>query len=159
VTLLTGGLGWVIGERAARRTEAENRITEALEVAVRKLPLGNPHDPELVTAARKAEAQLATGVVREEGRRQVGQGLADLAMWDKLEQIRLDQANVTENHFDIAGADVAYGLAFRSYGIDVDALPVEEAGDRIRERAIGMHLATALDNWASARRDREWQER
>jgi serine/threonine-protein kinase len=155
--ILIGGIGWVVGDRSARRAEAESRIAEALKVARDKLPLGNPHDPELITAARKAEAQLATGVVREELRQQVEQVLADLAMLDKLEQIRLDQANVIDGHFDTAGADDAYANAFRWYGIEVDVLAIDDAGAQIRGRTIGTHLAVALDHWALARKERQKQ--
>jgi hypothetical protein len=66
VAVLAGGVGWVVGDRAARQAEVEGRFAEALEVAEAKLPLGNPRDPELITAARKAEAQLASGVVGDE---------------------------------------------------------------------------------------------
>jgi tetratricopeptide (TPR) repeat protein len=114
--------------------------------------VGNPHDSELIAAARTAEAQLSTGAVREEMRDQVHHVLADLAMLDELEQIRLDQANVTDGHFDTAGADDAYANAFRGYGIDVDVLSVDNAGAQIRARMIGTHLAVALDHWALARK-------
>jgi tetratricopeptide (TPR) repeat protein len=138
--------------------EAEGRVVEALAMAEPKLREGNPHDTQLVSSARTAEAQLVSGVVRGELRQQVKHVVADLAMLGELEEIRLGQARVTEGHFDIAGADVAYAQAFRSYGIDVEALAVPEAGARIRERAIGTQLAAALDNWALARRERERQE-
>src|SRR5262249_28076133 len=41
----------------------------------------------------------------------------------------------------------AYGAAFREYGIDVEALPPAEAAQRIRQRAIRLQLAAALDDW------------
>jgi serine/threonine-protein kinase len=150
--------GWVVRDRAARRAEVESRVAEALEVAETRLPLGNPHDPELMTAARKAEAQLATGVVGDGVRQHADQVLADLAMLGELERIRLSQARVTEGHFDLAGADAAYAQAFRSYGIDVEGLAVPEAGAGIRTRPIGPQLAVALDDWALARREQEKQE-
>jgi tetratricopeptide (TPR) repeat protein len=155
--VLMVGLGWVLGDRAARQAEAEGRVAEALAVAEAKLPQGNPYDPELVTAARKAEAQLASGVVRKELWQQVKRMLADMAMLAAVEEIRLDQALVIDGHFDIARADPAYAQAFRRYGIDLEELSVPAAATRIRERAISMHLTAALDNWAMARREREEQ--
>jgi eukaryotic-like serine/threonine-protein kinase len=155
VAVLTGSIGWVIGDRAVRGAEVESRMAEALEVADAKLRLGNPHDPDLVSATRNAEAQLATGLVGEESRHQVEQVLADLAMLAKLEQIRLGQAKVTENDFDRAGADAAYAQAFRTYGIDVVALAVQDAAAQIRRRTISIHLAAALDNWALAQPKKE----
>jgi hypothetical protein len=127
-------------------------VEEALAVAEAKLPLGNPYDPELVTAARKAEAQLASSVVRTELRQRVERMLADLTMLAKVEEIRLDQAAVKEGHFDLARADPAYARAFRDYGIDVEALATAETGARLGERAIGLRLAAALDSWAMARK-------
>jgi tetratricopeptide (TPR) repeat protein len=155
--ILAAGLGWITRDWRARRMEAEGRAVEALAIAELRLREGNPYDPQLVSAARTAEAQLTSGVVRAELRQQVNQALADLAMLGELEQIRLSQARVTKGHFDIAGADAAYAQAFRSYGIDVEGLAVPEAGARIRARTIGTQLAAALDAWALARREHEWQ--
>jgi serine/threonine-protein kinase len=159
VTALAGGIGWVVGDRAARQAEVEGRVAEALAVAEAKLPQGNPRDPELITAARKAEAQLLSGLVGDELRQRVERVLADVAMLAKLEQIRLDQAAVKYGNFDTVGADAAYAQTFREYGIDVEALGVQEAGARIRQRDIGKHLAAALDMWAGSRLFREREER
>jgi serine/threonine protein kinase/Flp pilus assembly protein TadD len=153
--VVAAGLGWIVGERQTRRAEAERRVEEALLVAEECLPRGNPHDPELITAARQAEAQLAGGLVRTELRQRVERVLADVAMLARLEEIRLEQAAVREEHFDMAVADPAYARAFRAYGIDVEELSVAEAGARLHERAIATRLAAALDNWALTRRLKE----
>jgi tetratricopeptide (TPR) repeat protein len=153
--ILAASLGWILGDRHARQAEAELRVEEALAMAEASLPRGNPHDAELVTAARKAEAHLVSSLVRKELRQRVERVLADLSMLAKLEEVRLDQALVRDGHFDMARADPAYAQAFRDYGIDVEVLSVDEAGSRIRECAISLHLAAALDGWALARRDRE----
>jgi tetratricopeptide (TPR) repeat protein/serine/threonine protein kinase len=160
VLILAGSLGWIIRDWQARRTEAESRVAEALAIAEPKLRDGNPHDPELISAVRKAEAQLGGGVLREAVRRQVTQLLADVTMLKRLEEIRLGQAAVKDGSFDTAGADPAYAQAFRDYCIDVETLTVPEAAARIRSRAIGIHLAAALDNWAAARertRGTDWK--
>jgi tetratricopeptide (TPR) repeat protein len=149
--ILAGSLGWIVRDWQGRRAAAEGRVAEALAVAERQLRQGNPHDPELVTAVGKAEAQLASGVVREGLRERVEQVLADLAMLAKLEDIRLAQAATKDNHFDVAGADPAYARAFREYGIDVEMLGITEVAARVRQRVIGVHLAVALDDWALAR--------
>jgi tetratricopeptide (TPR) repeat protein/serine/threonine protein kinase len=154
--ILAGSLGWVVRDWQARRAEAEGRAAEALAVAESKLRDGNPHDPELVSAARTAEAQLAGGVLRDEVRRQVEQLLADLAMLERLQEVRLAQAAVKDGHFDTAASDPAYARAFREYGIDVEALDVPQAAAQLRPRAISQHLAAALDDWSLAR---EWAGR
>ncbi len=153
MAVLVGGISWVWW--AHKRAEAERWAEEALVEAGKALARGNPYDPDLIAAVRKAESQLGSGMIREELQQRVNRTLADLAMLAKLERIRLDQASVVDNHFDIAGSDQAYAEAFREYGIDVELLAVQEAGDQIRKRAIGSHLAAALDQWAVARQERE----
>src|SRR5262249_34838508 len=42
-----------------------------------------------------------------------------------------------------------YAQAFRAFGLDLDVLPPEEAGSRIRERSVAVELAEALDGWVA----------
>jgi serine/threonine protein kinase/tetratricopeptide (TPR) repeat protein len=152
LAILTAGLGWILHDWQTRRTEAEARVFEALEVAEPKLREGNPWDPELIAAARKAAAQLASGVVREEFRQQVEQVLADMVMLAKLENIRMKQAAPKqEGNLSKTEIDRDYAQAFQEYGIDIEELGMHEAATRIRQRPITVHLAVALDNWALAR--------
>jgi serine/threonine protein kinase/Flp pilus assembly protein TadD len=151
VVAVAGSVGWVLGDREARRGEAERKVAEALVVLEAGLQAGNPYAPDVLKAARAAQAQLDQGVVGEGLRRQVGQFLADLAMLERLQEIRLEKADVKEDHFDNAGADDAYAKAFQEYGIIVE-LP--EAAAQVRDRAIAVHLAAALDDWALARKDK-----
>ena len=53
--------------------------------------------------------------------------------------------------------DAAYADAFREAGLDVAALPADEAAQRIRARppAVATALAAAVDDWAAIRRDRK----
>jgi serine/threonine protein kinase/Tfp pilus assembly protein PilF len=152
LAILTASLGWILRDLDVRRSIAESLVDEALRDAEPRLREGNPWDPVLISAARKAEAQLASGVVREERRRQVQELLADLDMLTRLEQIRLDQAEMKGSKFNMLEAAPAYAQAFREYGIDVEALGVQEAAARIGQRAIGIHLAAALDDWALNRK-------
>jgi tetratricopeptide (TPR) repeat protein len=151
VLILAGSLGWIIRDWQARRIEAEGQVVVALAAAEPKLRDGNPHDPELVSAVRKAEAQLASGVLGDGARHRVEQLLADLAMLETLELAGLAEAESKDGHFDAHAADLAYARAFREFGIDVDALGVSEAAALLRARAIRLHLAAALDNWAYVR--------
>jgi tetratricopeptide (TPR) repeat protein len=69
-----------------------------------------------------------------------------------LEQIWLPRARRgTEGPFDPRWADASYSDAFRAYGIDVEALDFTEAGRLIRDRAISLELAAAIDTWADRR--------
>jgi serine/threonine protein kinase/Flp pilus assembly protein TadD len=176
LAIFAAGLGWIVRDWQARRTEAEARVVEALQVAEPKLREGNPHDPELMTAVRTAEAQLATGLVGENLHQQVKQLLSDVEMLKKLEVVSLGQAEVEEWHrarpdigpgapeqwhYDQAGADAAYERVFREYGIDVPALAGQEAAALIHQSSIAVHLTAALDDWAAARKvagRADWKE-
>src|SRR5262249_62077604 len=50
-------------------------------------------------------------------------------------------------HFDQKGAVRGYAAAFRDYGIDVEALPPEQAAERLRARPIRAELTGALVFW------------
>jgi tetratricopeptide (TPR) repeat protein len=101
-------------------------------------------------AVRKAEAQLAGGLIREELERRVGKLQADRVMLETLQEIRLTQSDIKDGNFDVAGSDTAYARAFREYGIDVTALEPEKAAALVRGREIAVHLAAGLDDWAMA---------
>jgi Flp pilus assembly protein TadD len=72
----------------------------------------------------------------------------DRQMVARVEGILLPQAEVKDNLFDTGVADPRYAEAFRWYGVDVEALPVEEAARRVRGSAIRETLLAALHNWA-----------
>ena len=111
VAVLAGSIGWIVRDRAERRSTAENKILEAVSAAEPGLEEGNPWAPEVVTAVRQVDALLASAAVRPDVQRQAEQLLADQQMLQALEQIRLDQAEVKEGSFDTAGADEAYARA------------------------------------------------
>jgi tetratricopeptide (TPR) repeat protein len=147
---LVGSVGWVLGDRAARRSADERQVAEALAVLEPGLRAGNPHAADVVRAAQQVEAHLASGLVGPELRSQAEALLADLALLARLEQIQLDTAAVKDEHFDDGAADPAYAAAFREYGIDVEGLDPEAAGSLLRRRVIAVHVAAALDIWAIA---------
>jgi len=53
-----GSAAWALGERAARRQEAEAKVLAALEEATPGLREGKPHDPALRSAVQRAADQL-----------------------------------------------------------------------------------------------------
>jgi serine/threonine-protein kinase len=148
IVAVAGSAGWVMRDRQAQQVRGETRVREALEAALPSLQQGNPWAPELVTAVRTAEMQVATGFVGAELQRQVVQLKADLKMLTSLEEIRLAQAGANRDGWSPEELDSAYELAFREYGIDVEALDPEEVAAPLGSRAIATHLATGLDNWA-----------
>jgi tetratricopeptide (TPR) repeat protein len=82
----------------------------------------------------------------------------DRRMLARLQNVRLEKANVKDGRFDSAGADVAYRAAFRAHGIDVDMLTVDQAAARIRQSSLRGALAVALDDWASVCPDGKGKE-
>jgi serine/threonine protein kinase/Tfp pilus assembly protein PilF len=150
VAVLAGAVGWVARDRMVRRQLAERAGVAALAEA-RQLQQEEKY-AEALAAARRAEGWVEGADGLPELRQRVHDLLADLEMFKALEDVRLEQTAVKDGHFDIVAGDAAYANAFRNYGIDVDALDIEEAGARLRERTIGVPLAAALDNWAMVRK-------
>jgi tetratricopeptide (TPR) repeat protein/serine/threonine protein kinase len=149
VGAVAGSIGWVARDRAARQAALTGQITDAVHEARRLHTGGLLYEAK--TTARRAEELLDTGVAGEPLHEQVKQLRKDLAMLERLEQIRLEQAAVEATAFATAAADPAYARAFREYGIDVEALTEDEAVRRLTVSAIRIELAVALDNWAMAR--------
>jgi tetratricopeptide (TPR) repeat protein len=76
----------------------------------------------------------------------------ELRLVNRLQEIPLEQSAVSEGHYDAARADPAYREAFQQYGLDVEALPVGEATERIKASAIKDQLVAGLDGWVRAKR-------
>jgi serine/threonine-protein kinase len=144
--ILAGGIGWIVRDRAARRSLTEREVIRALGEAATFQ--GQSKWPEALEAAKRAEGFLAGGA-SESLRRLVLERRKDLEMVLRLEEIWLPRAkHGTEGAYDNRWADASYAKAFRDYGIDVEALEPAEAARRIRARTIRLELAAALDCWA-----------
>jgi serine/threonine protein kinase/tetratricopeptide (TPR) repeat protein len=153
--ILAASVGWVLGDRSARRREAEGKVVQALDEAGSRLPQGNPWDPALTSAAQRAGMQLDSGLLGRDSRRRVEQLQRDMRMLAELERIRLAGTEarrvggeVGGQHFDYAACVAQYGDPFRDYGIDVKVLGPEGAAARVRASAIREPLVAGLDHWA-----------
>jgi tetratricopeptide (TPR) repeat protein len=159
---VAGTLGWEARDRAARRLVVEQAAGEALDEAQRRQQEGNL--PEALNAARRAESVVLADLASEPLRQQVRARLADLELLARLENIRLEMTEVQDGHFDNGWADAQYGQAFRAWGLELERLAPEQAGERLRETAMAVELAAGLDHWALVRRlargrdDPTWQE-
>src|SRR5262249_37425554 len=72
----------------------------------------------------------------------------DLEMVARLEKIRLDRAALFKGENDAPTETApAYARAFRDYGLDLEALAPQAAGERIGACAIKNRLLAALDHW------------
>jgi tetratricopeptide (TPR) repeat protein/serine/threonine protein kinase len=151
--VIVGSIGWVLAEQRARQRQAEVRVQDALDEAIPLLRQGNPHDPALIAAVQRAEAQLNSGVVGAGLSERVEQVLRDVAMLARLENARLQEAAGSPvTGFDHAGANKLYAEAFEWYGL-VGGWTLQEAADHVRKSAIRTHLIAALDDWAVMRHE------
>ncbi len=116
---------------------------------------------EAIAEARRAEALLDSGIGGRSLRALARDRLAayqdalraeerDRRMIRDLDEARLLGANVKDEKYDARGMEMALREAFRSYGIDVAALPPGEAAARVRASRIRGPLIEALDEWAAS---------
>jgi hypothetical protein len=145
-----GILGWAVRDRTARQAKVAGQV-ELILSEVGQLEREQKW-PEALVAAQRAEAVVTSGEADTATARRVRDLLKDLEFIDRLEQIRLLQSGWIGQTFDYAGADQGYAVAFRDYGIDVDALGVKTSIEQFRVRpAIGIPVAAALDHWMTMR--------
>jgi tetratricopeptide (TPR) repeat protein len=146
IALLGGGGGWVLRDRAAREAAIQVEVNQALKEAEQLQQ--RSRWTEALAAGRRAEAILAGGAGDEDLRQHVREILADVQMVLNLEEAR---SWSTEGLFNLEKENDGYERAFREYGIDVDALDVAVAAERIRARAIQRELTAVLDAWSFVR--------
>jgi serine/threonine protein kinase/Tfp pilus assembly protein PilF len=163
IAVVGGGGGWVLRDRAAReeaaakeRRERVQRLTARVEQMLEdldRLERGQKW-PEAQAAAGRAEAALAGGEADDAVRRRVADARRELAFVAELDRIRQERAATGQGRrLNNAGAARDYAVAFRDYGVDVQALPAEEVVARLRgNAALAAPLGAALDDWVDARR-------
>ncbi len=148
--LLLGGiaLGWQQHQRA--------KVEQAVAADLQEADLLQNEDrwPEALQVLERAAAgRMATGGPSRSCARacRVG-GEKNVAMVAELEEARLQRASdggvEGGGVFDDRGANRRYKEALAGYGIDLEALSLPEAAQRIRASAIRVHLIAALDDWA-----------
>jgi serine/threonine protein kinase len=158
VLVAVGGIGWAVRDRAAvaeqvardnaaRQEKLEGRISQALEEAEAEYERDNL--PEARARIQRIDALLAgdTGV-SDELRHRVDQWRAELAILQRLEDLALDMYGSPWLQ-----TDAAFARVFLDIGIDIDALPAEQAGRRIRTQLTWKRLTEALDEWAMLRHE------
>jgi tetratricopeptide (TPR) repeat protein len=148
LAVLAGSIGWVARDHAARRVAAERVIATALEGSDRLQRQGRLS--EALSAARRADELLAGADVGVALVQQVRARMADLELLDAMETVRVERETASrDGHFDRAAGGALYGQVLRAAGLDVEALPPEEAGKRIARTTVAVELAAVLDHWAS----------
>jgi serine/threonine-protein kinase len=171
--LVGGGWAWAARQRAGRVAATGREVNAALAEAAdlrgqaRAMPIGDlTRWDQALAAARHAASLLARGEgdaelhgrvralletltrERSEAQAKAREADRDRRMVERLPQIH-EEYSV---HRDRARREADYVAAFRTYGIDVDALDPAVAGARIAARPIAVELAAALDQWIFNRR-------
>jgi eukaryotic-like serine/threonine-protein kinase len=114
------------------------RAKERVESGGGSLTVHN--DVNIRLQALRNELALRKGAIEAE--------MKDRQVVVDLDEARLRGAIVKGGHFSKDVRHEAFLAAFRSYGIDVATLPVEEAAKRIRSSKVAADLISALDEWA-----------
>jgi tetratricopeptide (TPR) repeat protein len=157
LVVLGGGVGWVVGDRAAREQVREREAEVALNKAEGLLEQGQW--PEATAWAKRARVVLDGGQVRPGLYQRLEEIQADLTMVERLAEIHIQRSNVRDERFDLSGGDLEYVAAFQEYGIEVETLGVQEAAKALRARRIWLALVLALDDWHYVRRNLNPDER
>jgi serine/threonine-protein kinase len=160
---------WVIRERLRESENLGAQIERALDAATAKREAARAQAAgdstlwvEAIEAARRAQALISgryvgpalrlransvlQGIERERDRVEAAE--KDRRMVERLAGIHNDLGV----HGNDRQADAEYLAAFRSYGVDVDALEPANAGARLAASPVAAQLANALDQWAFLRR-------
>jgi tetratricopeptide (TPR) repeat protein len=149
----SAGLWWV-QMRARAEGEARAAVREAVQLQQEE------KWSEAQSAIRRAEGALAGFGADWDLWQEIAQLGKDLEMARRLEEARLQATAVKDGHFDHEASAAAYADAFQWYGVGLDGIDPQEAGERLRLSSIRVQLAAALDNWAWVRRmlnDSSWK--
>jgi serine/threonine protein kinase/Flp pilus assembly protein TadD len=152
--LLSGSIGWVVNDRATRHEATKKVVAVAREESRDWQARGRLS--EALSTARRAAGLAAEGEPGADLQRQTEARVHDLQLLERLENVRLEYASASKDgadgsHFDYELGDNLYRRAFREAALDVEEMPVEEAGERIRGTTVALELAAELDHWAEVR--------
>jgi tetratricopeptide (TPR) repeat protein len=147
---LGAGGGWVIRDRAGRA----QRVSAQVEIILDEVDRLEREQkwPQALAAARRAEAALAGPEVDDAMRDRGRDVCRDLAFVARLDRIRQDRVITLDGRINNRGTVRDYAEAFRDYGVDVEALPADEAVARLQANpALVVPVAAALDDWVITR--------
>ena len=150
-TVVGAGLGWIAGDRAARRAKAAESFDQAMQQAIASMQ--EEKWPEAKAAAQHAAGLLAGAGGDSMQQQRLQQLEADLNMVAGLEFARLQRASVKDGAYDDESAATAFAAAFGEYNLPVWELEPDEAARRIAASAIREQLLAGLVEWANVLAD------
>src|SRR5262245_45821971 len=136
--------GWA-GNDFAKLTEARAEATRAADVAS-----NGGASPSLLQEAREVQDDVAARLERAKRNRTLQEALLEIL----APQERGYPAHVDIGMFSYASVDEQYAVAFRRWGLDVDATPPDKAVERLRQEpdVVLQELIAGLDAWMVVRR-------
>ena len=158
IAATAGSIGWALRDRATRDAALDGEVGRILDEA--KALLEADKWPEASAAIGRGQKLLAAAG-RQDSPAALLELQEDIAMARRLEDVYGHSGEETPSINSMFGnlttqlVDQVYSKAFREFGIDLDALTVDEAAQRLRGRSIRVELARALDFWASTIRARD----
>jgi tetratricopeptide (TPR) repeat protein len=148
-----------LGEAQFLRGQAESigepeRWSEAAAAAQRAEAVA---DSGAVPALKQRAAELRADIERaaQAAKARAAQVERDRRLIAQLLEIRSSARDrLKGGDQDFAGTDARYTQALRDYGLDLDALAPQQAGDWLAKvgQGVRVELAACLDDWAHARR-------
>ncbi len=142
ILLAVGSLGWVVRDGEARRARTAVEVNHFLQRA--ESLYAEYKLPQALAEVEKARGVLEAGDRDDQLGRRVRQWLIDLETAAQFEELRRQHPDITDRDQVSAG----YAQVFQEYGIDTEALSVEEAATRVAQSRIMYELTVALDTWA-----------
>ena len=172
---IAASIGWAVRDRGAREEALDHTVTRTLTEGIEPL-LADGKWSEALAAVNRADELLAAAGRTERPQRLV-QLREELVLVQRLEEIpkakgqaktlvaivgdrehRLQETVFSEaDYFSGRQSDETFAEVFRDFGIDVDALTLEEAAAEIQRRSVRPALVKALDEWAPLRRSARGQ--
>jgi len=142
-------------ERARANAERAAAVAADLQQAAEHRRKGRL--TEAAADLERADGRL-TGADLPEQRRLIDEEKAtltrardDLALADRLDEVRLAQAVRIGVRFDATWADANYRDAFRRGDFDPERTAADEAAKRIQATTVADRIAAALDEWIAAK--------
>jgi len=145
-----GGLAWVLWDRSVQQAHERAGLEQAVNAALDKARDLRQQSrwAEVRAVLEQTRDRLGTGGT-EELRQRVQLALADWALVDRLQDIRLRRSSLVESVLDSQTAEKEYADAFRNAGLGMESNAAEMVAARVLGTTVADDLLAAVDDWAA----------